>query len=86
LKGFKMKMKVDFKSAVCGLLLGAAAVLAMGAGESSSPVGRFQVASSSANNTLVLVDTVTGEVWAHAPGGVSITGSPPGFFNKKVRE
>ena len=79
-----MKIKIDFKSAMLGLLVGVGSVLAMGAGESASPVGRFQVASSSANNTLVLVDTITGEVWAHAPGGVSITGSPPGFFSKKL--
>lgn len=80
-----MKIKIDFKSTLLGLLLGAGAIFAMGAGQSSNPVGRFQVAASSAN-TLVVVDTITGEVWAHAPGGVSITGAPGGFFNKKVKE
>jgi hypothetical protein len=50
---------------------------------SSNPVGRYQ--GSAAIDLLLIVDTTTGQAWAwRAPGLHSITGSPGGFFDKKV--
>jgi hypothetical protein len=78
-----MNIKIDLKSAVIGLCIGLGAMLAIGAGEGESrPVGRYQ--SSAGGELLLIVDTVTGQSWCVRPGGLSVSGSPTGFFEKKV--
>jgi hypothetical protein len=78
-----MNTKIDLKSALLGLCIGLVAVLAIGAGEGESrPVGRYQ--SSAGGELLLIVDSVTGRAWCVRPGGTSISGSPGGFFEKKV--
>ena len=52
--------KTNIKSALAGLALGVAAMLAMGAG-GSNPVGRFQVAGGT--GVVTILDTVTGRAW-----------------------
>ncbi len=75
-----MKIHIDLKSALVGLALGALAMLAVGAADSSG-VGRYQC--SAATGMLMIVDTATGQAWAIQPAGVSITGAPAGFFDIK---
>ena len=58
-------MKIDLKSALCGLALGALVMLGIGASvtTTSSPNynGRFQVAGGAAQ--FVIIDTTTGQSW-----------------------
>jgi len=81
-----MNTKIDLKSALCGLVIGVLAMLAIGATESSSnPIGRYQC--SAAIDLMLIVDTATGQAWATRPAGLSITGSAGGvggFFEKKT--
>lgn len=57
-----MKIQIDLKSALCGLIVGVAAMFAIGAGDSpSSVIGRYQI--TSAPGFAVLVDTATGRAW-----------------------
>jgi hypothetical protein len=61
-----MKIQIDLKSAVCGLIIGVAAMFALGADSSSSnQVGRYQIATG--QNSSVIVDTTTGKAWAFQP-------------------
>ena len=60
-----MKATIDFKSALCGLILGALAMLALGAESSSNGVGRYQV--SAAAGLGIIVDTKTGQAWCFGP-------------------
>ena len=80
-----MKIQIDLKSAVCGLIIGAAAMFVMGA-DSSSPnqVGRYQIQTCPGNPTgfAVLVDTETGKVWM-ANGGGNQLRSDGNFFDIK---
>jgi hypothetical protein len=57
-----MKIQIDLKSVLCGVIIGVAAMFAMGADDSpSNPVGRYQIASS--QNFAVVLDTTTGRAW-----------------------
>jgi hypothetical protein len=63
-----MKIQIDLKSAVVGLLIGAAAMFVVGAETSPNQNGRFQVAIASsqienAGAVAVIVDTQTGQAW-----------------------
>jgi hypothetical protein len=60
-----MKIQIDLKSALCGLIIGVAAMLVMGAGTTSNQVGKYQIAASAAPNGsfFSVIDTQTGEVW-----------------------
>jgi hypothetical protein len=63
-----MKIQIDLKSAVCGLMIGVAAMFAMGAGESSSnQAGRYQVSTGA--GISVMVDSKTGQAWVFNSGG-----------------
>ena len=70
-----MKTQIDIKSALCGLVVGILAVLAIGAGTSSNEIGRYQV--SSGGDKSVIVDTITGKAWAVGGGGGGMF-YPPG--------
>jgi hypothetical protein len=61
-----MRWRVDIKSVVLGVGLGAGLCLLVGAagGELLGPVGRFQV--SCYQNGAYLVDTTTGQVWLNS--------------------
>lgn len=78
-----MKVEIDLKSALLGLALGAVSVIAVGAAAApaASPIGRYDC--SAAQGMLMILDTATGQAWALQPGGVSITGAPAGFFDRK---
>jgi hypothetical protein len=63
-----MKIQIDLKSAVCGLIIGVAAMFVMGAEQSSSnQVGKYQVQAVPGENRIpgyaIIIDTRTGETW-----------------------
>jgi hypothetical protein len=60
-----MKIQIDLKSALCGLLAGVAVMLCVAAGTSSNPVGKYQVvgAPGRGGGLFVLIDTQTGQAW-----------------------
>ena len=64
-----MNTKIDIKSAVIGLAVGALLTLGVGAATSSgSSVGRYQGVSNANNGGLggshsLIIDTLTGRVW-----------------------
>jgi hypothetical protein len=60
-----MKIQIDLKSAVCGLIIGAAAMFVMGM-DSGSSVGRYQI--SSGNGLAFIIDSQTGQSWAYNSG------------------
>jgi len=61
-----MKIQIDLKSAACGLIIGVAAMFALGADSSpSNQVGRYQIATG--QNSSVIVDTITGKAWGFQP-------------------
>jgi hypothetical protein len=60
-----MKIQIDLKSAIIGLVLGAGVMFTMGAA-SSNPAGRYEITSfgnGTGGGAAYLVDTKTGEVW-----------------------
>jgi hypothetical protein len=65
-----MKIQIDLKSAVCGLTIGIAAMFVIGADSNSGEVGRYQIShsSSGSGDFITIIDTKTGEAWAHAAG------------------
>jgi hypothetical protein len=75
-----MKIQIDLKSAVCGLIIGAAAMFVMGA-DSSSPnqAGRYQVSTGA--GLALMVDSQTGQAWMYDSG--SGPHNDGNFFNPK---
>jgi hypothetical protein len=77
-----MKLNIDLKSLLAGLAIGVAAMLTIGAAEGEShKSGRYTCSAGA--DLLLIVDSTTGQAWAIRPAGVSISGAPPGFFDKK---
>jgi hypothetical protein len=66
-----MKIQIDLKSAICGLVIGIAAMFVVGAGTSNETVGRFQVAGGSGNGDghFMIIDTATGQDWCYHTAG-----------------
>jgi hypothetical protein len=69
-----MNTKIDIKSAVVGLAVGALVTMAVGAATSSgSSVGRYQLVSNANNggpggSYCMVIDSLTGKVWStYAP-------------------
>ena len=60
-----MKIDIDFKSALCGLIIGVVAMFAIGAEAPSNDVGRYQV--SVAHDLGIILDTKTGRAWGFGP-------------------
>jgi len=81
-----MKMQIDLKSALCGLIVGVASMFAIGAGTSSGGVGRFQVAGGSAGGDghFMVIDTATGQGWCARFNGGALQPMNGGFVEKKV--
>ena len=78
-----MKTQIDIKSALCGLVVGVLAMLAIGAGTSSNEVGRYQISSGASFS--VMVDTKTGQAWGsvYAPNNSSSIHNDSNFFEPK---
>jgi hypothetical protein len=74
-------MKIDLKSALCGIVVGVLAVLVIAAETSPHQTGKYQIAGSL--NYFLIIDTQTGKVWT---GNFPSNGSRPvdvGFFDIK---
>jgi hypothetical protein len=62
-----MKIQIDLKSALCGLIIGVAAMFVMGAESSSSnPVGKYQLKIGP--TCALILNTQSGEVWGMPAG------------------
>ncbi len=75
-----MNMKIDLKSALCGLAVGVLAMLAIGAGEQSGQIGRYQIAGGA--GAFTIVDSITGQAWC--ANVASIQTMPAAFWDKKL--
>jgi hypothetical protein len=75
-----MNTRLDFKSALIGLLIGILVVVSLGAASSIGSVGRYQVAGT--GNHGLIIDTATGQVWrGYFPSNSGNTDG--GFFAPK---
>jgi len=77
-----MNIKIDLKSALCGLAVGILAMLAMGAATSSDALGRYQVASGS--GFVTIIDTSTGRAWGANLASPGFQTIHPGFWEPKL--
>jgi hypothetical protein len=82
-----MKIQIDLKSAVLGLILGVAAMFALGAdSDSQNQIGRYQIQVGNNQNVLaVLVDTATGKVWSAAGTAANQLRNDATFFDAKQK-
>ncbi|MGO8838080.1 MAG: hypothetical protein ACLQAH_06090 [Limisphaerales bacterium] len=78
-----MKIQIDIKSALLGIVVGIVAVLAIGAGTSSNEVGRYQI--STTPNFAIIIDTKTGQAWGsiYTQTSNSSIRNDPNFFDTK---
>jgi hypothetical protein len=79
-----MKIQIDLKSAVCGLIIGVAAMFVMAAEDSSSnQVGKYRIETGTSRGAgfMVIIDTQTGKAWVDTAANWS--GSDAGFWNAK---
>jgi hypothetical protein len=78
-----MNTKIDIKSALIGLAVGALVTLGIAAASSPGSVGRYQIAGT--GNHGLIIDTATGQVWrGYFP---SNNGNTDGdFFTPKMGE
>jgi hypothetical protein len=78
-----MNLKIDRKSALCGLAIGVIITLGIGAADSpSNAVGRYQVAGSL--NYFLIIDTATGKVWTGNFPSNGSRGADADFFEPKT--
>ena len=80
-----MKMQIDLKSALCGIVIALAGFVVIGAGTSLPQVGRYQIAAAGTPSVIVLVDTATGKVWM-GNGTANQLRSDPDFFEPKLNK
>jgi len=80
-----MKIQIDLKSAVCGLIIGVAAMFAIGADSSGGSPGRYQLSSGGGGGQpcVVMVDTATGKAWAFQPPSTAQWRTDGNFFDPK---
>jgi len=79
---FPMKIQIDLKSILCGLIIGVAAMFAVGAGTSSNEIGRYQVAVNTGAVALV-IDTATGKVWNVNQTSATLRATDGNFYDAK---
>ncbi len=82
-----MKSPFDLKSALCGVVVGVLAMLAIGAGTSSDAplkygTGRYQVAVGA--NVALVIDTQTGKLWTKCWNSTSEFTADEDFFKPKL--
>lgn len=77
-----MKIQIDLKSMLCGLLLGVAAMFVVGASSpTSNQIGRYQVTTG--QNSSVILDTATGRAWGFQPSSTMQFKNDPNFWDAK---
>lgn len=86
-----MKTQIDLKSALCGLVIGVLAMLAIAAGTGTSAneplkyeTGRYQVAVGA--NVALVIDTQTGKVWTKCWSSTGEFKTDDNFFDPKLSE
>lgn len=78
-----MNIKIDLKSALCGLAIGVLALLVIAATDSTSnPIGRYQTAAGF--GFFMTVDTATGQAWAANVAVPGLRIVQAGFYESKV--
>jgi hypothetical protein len=80
-----MKIQIDLKSALCGLLAGVAVMFCIGAASSPFPAGKYQIAGAADPNGtfFAVMDTQTGEVWGMNSGKDWIGDKAGAFWQPK---
>jgi hypothetical protein len=76
-----MKLNIDFRSALCGLIVGVVAMLVLGAESPSNSAGRYQTAA--APNLGIILDTKTGQAWGFCPVNTAQYRNDDGFWSRK---
>ncbi len=76
-----MKAYIDFKSALCGLILGVVAMLAIGAAAPSNGTGRYQAAAAA--DLGLILDTKTGQAWTFGPTSTVQYRTDADFWSRK---
>jgi len=76
-----MKIQIDLKSALCGLIIGVATMFALGM-DSGGSTGRYQV-SSGGQGSAIMVDTITGKAWSFQPTSSAQWRNDSSFFDAK---
>ena len=81
-----MKIQIDLKSAVCGLIIGIAAMFALGM-DSGGSNGRYQLSSGGGGGQpcVVMVDTATGQAWGFQPPSTASWRNDGNFFDAKLK-
>lgn len=72
-------MKIDLKSAIAGLIIGALVVFVMGAGDPNQR--KYQVAGGS--GIFIILDTENGKVWYSNLNRSGYISETAGFWDKK---
>lgn len=78
-----MTLKIDLKSILCGLIIGVATMLVIGA-DSEPPrpeIGRYQIVATGTYATIV--DSVTGRAWSAAFLNTAQLRNDPDFWPAK---
>ena len=76
-------MKIDLKSAVCGLAVGVLAMLVIGA-ESANSSDRYRITSAGSPPCAFVLDSVTGRVWGVGYRTTAEFRNDAGFFEPKT--
>lgn len=79
-----MKINIDVKSALFGLVAGVIAMAAIGATSAPGENGRYQV-SGGEQGCAVMVDTRTGQAWAFQPSNTSQWKRDGNFWDVKTQ-
>ena len=81
-----MKLQIESKSLLIGLVFGIAGMFVMAAEFSPKQTGRYQIAGGSANGDghFAVVDTITGQTWCARANGNSVQQLDRGFSDKKI--
>jgi hypothetical protein len=81
-----MKIQIDLKSALCGLIIGVAAMFVMGAESSSSnSPGKYRAVTgyTGSYGYALILNTQTGEAWGMPSGEHNFDNKSDKFFGPK---
>ena len=77
-----MKMTVDIKSALLGLIVGVGVMCVVGSGTPSSEIGRYQISAGN-QGCAFIVDTKSGQAWAFQPLNTAQWKNDANFWSAK---
>jgi hypothetical protein len=76
-----MKIQIDLKSAACGLIVGVAAMLTIGAGTPSNDIGRYHVVTT--GTFAFVIDSTNGKLWTAHQNSTTTKQTDGDFFDAK---